>query len=131
MVLRLAVPVLLLSCIAASAAPRDPAWVDERVARWQPTDSERAWERMETLEQVARVALAARSLGREQELPGPDVRRLESARTAAGYPPPVCVDCPSCGTSVAVGSGDQVVLTRAELARLLAEAVERFGGARS
>ena len=52
-------------------------------------------------------------------------------RTAAGYPPPVCVDCPSCGTSVAVGSGDQVVLTRSELARLLAEAVERFGGARS
>src|SRR6266851_3471513 len=42
----------------------------------------RAWERMETLEQVARVALAARSLGREQELPGPDVRRLESARAA-------------------------------------------------
>jgi L-fuculose-phosphate aldolase len=91
----------------------------------------RAWERMETLEQVARVALAARSLGREQELPSPDVRRLESARAAAGYPPPVCVDCPTCGTSVAVGGGDQVVLTRAELARLLAEAVERFGGARS
>jgi len=32
---------------------------------------------------------------------------------------------------VPVGGGDQVMLTRAELARLLAEAVERFGGARS
>lgn len=88
----------------------------------------RAWERMETLEQVARVALAARSLGREQELPGADVRRLEAARTAAGYPPPVCVECPACGSSVPVAEGDQVMLTRAELARLVAEAVERFGG---
>lgn len=90
----------------------------------------RAWERMETLEQVARVALAARILGREHELPAPDVHRLEAARTAAGYPPPVCVDCPTCGTSVPVGGGDQVMLTRADLARLVAEAVERFGGGR-
>jgi L-fuculose-phosphate aldolase len=90
----------------------------------------RAWERMETLEQVARVALAARSLGREQELPAPEVRRLEAARSAAGYPPPVCVDCPTCGAPVPVGDGDQVMLTRAELARLVAEAVERFGGGR-
>jgi L-fuculose-phosphate aldolase len=91
----------------------------------------RAWERMETLEQVARVALVARSLGREQELPGPDVRRLEAARSASGYPPPVCVDCPTCGTSVPVAGSDQVVLTRAELARVVAEAVERFSGTRS
>ncbi len=90
----------------------------------------RAWERMETLEQVARVALVARTLGREQELPGPDVRRLEEARTAAGYPPPVCVDCPACGTSVPLAGGDQVVLTRAELARVVAEAVEKFSGSR-
>ena len=95
----------------------------------------RAWERMETLEQVARVALVARSLGRELELPGPDVHRLEEARAGAGYPPPVCVDCPTCGGAVPVASppsgaapaGDTVVLTRAELARLVAEAVRRFG----
>jgi len=90
----------------------------------------RAWERMETLEQVARVALVARSLGREQELPATDVQRLEAARTAAGYPPPACVDCPSCGAAVPVGNGDQVVLSRTELVRLVAEAVERFAGAR-
>ena len=54
----------------------------------------RAWERMETLEQLARVALVARSLGREDPLPAADVRRLEAVRAAAGYPPPVCVRLP-------------------------------------
>jgi L-fuculose-phosphate aldolase len=91
----------------------------------------RAWERMETLEQVARVALVARTLGRERELPEGDVHRLEAARTAAGYPPPVCVDCPSCGAPVRVAEGEAVVITREELARLVAEAVERFAGTRS
>ncbi len=89
----------------------------------------RAWERMETLEQLAKVALVARSLGREDPLAPADVRRLEAVRTAAGYPPPVCVDCPACGTSVPLSRGDQVVLTRDELVRLVAEAVERFGRA--
>jgi hypothetical protein len=32
---------------------------------------------------------------------------------------------------VPVAAGDQVVLTRTELARVVAEAVERFSGARS
>ncbi len=89
----------------------------------------RAWERMETLEQLARVALVARSLGREDPLPPADVRRLEAVRAAAGYPPPVCVDCPACGTSVPLSRDDQVVLTREELVRMVAEAVERFGRA--
>jgi hypothetical protein len=57
------------------------------------------------------------------------VARLQSARTAAGYPPPACVDCPACGASVPVGREDHVVLTRDELVRLVAEAVERFGRA--
>jgi hypothetical protein len=86
---------------------------------------------METLEQVARVALVARSLGRERELPEGDVERLEAARTAAGYPPPACVDCPSCGAPVRVAEGEAVVLTREELLRLVADAVERFAGTRS
>ncbi len=89
----------------------------------------RAWERMETLEQLARVALVARSLGREDPLPAVDVARLESVRSAAGYPPPACVDCPACGAQVPVSRDDQVVLTRDELVRLVAEAVERFGRA--
>jgi len=48
----------------------------------------RAWERMEILEQFARIALTARLLGRETELPPDDVARLESLRSDAGYPPP-------------------------------------------
>ena len=48
----------------------------------------RAWERMETLEQFARIALAARLVGRVRELDGEAVARLEALRVAAGYPPP-------------------------------------------
>lgn len=48
----------------------------------------RAWERMETLEQFARIALVARLLGGQKELPAEAVSRLESLRAPAGYPPP-------------------------------------------
>jgi L-fuculose-phosphate aldolase len=89
----------------------------------------RAWERMETLEQLARVALVARSLGREDPLPPADVARLEEVRAAAGYPAPACVDCPACGTSVPLARNGEVVLTRDELVRIVAEAVEKFGRA--
>ena len=89
----------------------------------------RAWERMETLEQLAKVAIVARRLGREDPLPPGDVRRLEEVRAAAGYPAPVCVDCPACGTKVPVARKDEVVLTRDELVRLVADAVEKFGRA--
>jgi len=90
----------------------------------------RAWERMETLEQLARVALVARTLGQDNLLPPADVERLRGLRAAAGYPPPVCVDCPSCGHAVPLGgAGDTVVLSREELVRLVAEAVERFASA--
>lgn len=89
----------------------------------------RAWERMETIEQLAKVALVARQLGGERPLPADDVARLEASRAASGYPPPVCVDCPSCGASVPAVRADQVVLRREELVRLVADAVERFGRA--
>ena len=49
---------------------------------------ERAWERMETLEQFARITLVARLLGGETELQAEDVAGLESLRASAGYPPP-------------------------------------------
>ena len=35
-----------------------------------------AWERMETLEQIARITLVARLLGREAALPDGEVERL-------------------------------------------------------
>lgn len=48
----------------------------------------RAWERMEILEQYARIALAARLLGRARELGDEAVASLEGLRVTAGYPPP-------------------------------------------
>jgi L-fuculose-phosphate aldolase len=48
----------------------------------------RAWERMETLEQLARIALVARLLGGHTELAADAVLRLEALRGPAGYPPP-------------------------------------------
>jgi L-fuculose-phosphate aldolase len=89
----------------------------------------RAWERMETLEQLARVSLVTRVLGRDNLLPDNDVERLMASRAGSGYPPPACVDCPSCGETVSMG--DKVVLSRIDLVRLVAEAVEHFAGRRS
>jgi len=88
----------------------------------------RAWERMETVEQLARVALASRLLGQGNPLPQPAVSQLEAMRVTAGYPPPSCVDCPSCGGRIPLQGGDRVVLSRGELVRLVVDAVERFGG---
>jgi L-fuculose-phosphate aldolase len=48
----------------------------------------RAWERMEVLEQFARITLAARLVGRAHELGGEAVASLEALQAAAGYPPP-------------------------------------------
>ena len=55
----------------------------------------RAWERMETLEQLARVALAARLLGQPRELAGDALASLEALRAPAGYPPPPGAGDPS------------------------------------
>jgi L-fuculose-phosphate aldolase len=48
----------------------------------------RAWERMETLEQFARISLVARLLGGQTELTPEAVGRLEALRGPAGYPAP-------------------------------------------
>jgi L-fuculose-phosphate aldolase len=48
----------------------------------------RAWERMETLEQYARIALVARLLGSPHELSSEAVSALEALRGPAGYPAP-------------------------------------------
>ncbi len=48
----------------------------------------RAWERMETLEQYARITLVAQLLGGQRELSREDVALLEALRVPAGYPPP-------------------------------------------
>lgn len=84
----------------------------------------RAWERMETLEQLARVTLLTRLLGRDMLLSSSDVDRLAALRASAGYPPPVCAP-----GEPPPAPGDAVVLTRAQLVRLVTEAIERFGRA--
>jgi L-fuculose-phosphate aldolase len=91
-------------------------------------DLYQAWERMETLEQVARVALTARLLGHEGHLPAADVERLSALRGRAGYPPPVCEpEVKPAPTPAAAGASPRAVtLERDALVRLVAEAIERF-----
>lgn len=84
----------------------------------------RAWERMETLEQLAKITLLTRLIGRDVLLSNAEVDRLTSLRGPSGYPPPVC------GPGGAAPAEDTVTLTRAELERLVSEAVERFAGGR-
>lgn len=95
----------------------------------------RAWERMETLEQLAKVALVTRVLGQDKVLSGPAVEGLLAARASAGYPPPVCAPDGSPRPAVPVpippagrpaGDGGSVTLTRAELERLIQDAVVAF-----
>ena len=96
----------------------------------------RAWERMETVEQLAKVALVTRILGQDRLLPGAAIEGLLAARTESGYPPPSCApgsDVPAFGAAAAAAAADdgRVTLTRDELVRLIEDAVARFGhGAR-
>jgi hypothetical protein len=95
----------------------------------------RAWERMETVEQLAKVALVTRILGQDRLLSGAAVEGLLAARTEAGYPPPTCapgmeappgLPLPGIGGTSSDGT---VTLSRRELVRLIEDAVERFGAA--
>jgi L-fuculose-phosphate aldolase len=93
----------------------------------------RAWERMEALEQVAKITLITRLLGVTNLLPATDVARLIEMRPRAGYPEPVCATDGAPASTAARpagpgpgGAADTVVLTRTELVRLVTEAVERF-----
>jgi L-fuculose-phosphate aldolase len=86
----------------------------------------RAWERMEALEQVARISLVTRLLGTTNLLPAADVTRLAAIRGASGYPEPVCAPEPGRPDPPRPAADEHVVLTRAELVRLVTEAVERF-----
>jgi L-fuculose-phosphate aldolase len=92
----------------------------------------RAWERMETVEQLARVALVTRILGQDRLLSGAAVEGLLAARADAGYPPPTCApgsEPPSVFPAAAAAPDGPVTLTRRELVRLIEDAVARFGGA--
>jgi len=94
-------------------------------------DAWRAWERMETVEQLARISLLARQLGGGNTLPERAVERLQGLRSSYGYPPPSCATCPDCGSDVPVGDGDRMLLSRAEIEELIAAAVQELGPART
>ena len=34
------------ACLGVQTSEQDPAWVTERVAKWQPTERERRWEKI-------------------------------------------------------------------------------------
>jgi L-fuculose-phosphate aldolase len=97
----------------------------------------RAWERMETVEQLARVALVTRILGQDRLLSGAAVEGLLAVRADAGYPPPACAPGiesavrPTPPTLPAALPDGTVTLSHRELVRLIEDAVERFarGGA--
>jgi L-fuculose-phosphate aldolase len=86
----------------------------------------RAWERMEALEQVARITVVTRLLGVTNLLPAADVARLAEMRGRAGYAEPVCAPEPGGPGAPRPAANDSVVLSRSELVRLVTDAVERF-----
>jgi L-fuculose-phosphate aldolase len=84
-------------------------------------DAEQALLRMELVEHLARIALAARQLGGPRPLPADDVDRLLAARAKAGLGPQR--DAPAYPSpTVAAGSGD-----RPDVAAAIRDALKRLG----
>jgi L-fuculose-phosphate aldolase len=99
-----------------------------------------AFDRMETLEHTARIAILARMLGGSKNLPADAIEKLINVREAAGYLGEGA-RCQACGylhdTGIACTTGDRparrayasangsgkITLTREELVELLSEAV--------
>lgn len=81
--------------------------------------------KMETLEHFAKINLVARMLGSENVLSAEQVSRLASLRSRYGLkgPDPFSEGCPIPRESVQA-AGERVSLTRAELAQLIADAVQ-------
>lgn len=84
-----------------------------------------AYYKMETLEHYAHINLIARMLGRVQPLSPQNVEKLVALREKYGVEG-ACVQCPvpTGGQRVAAGDGDTVTMTRADLVRLIDDAVQ-------
>lgn len=111
------------------------------------TDLWQAWDRLETLEHTAKIAILSRILGGSQNLPADAIEKLINVREAAGYLGE-SARCQACGylheTQLACPSGDRpapayvhessngarISLTREELVELLSQAVEGKSGIR-
>jgi L-fuculose-phosphate aldolase len=92
-----------------------------------------AFDRMETLEHTAKIAILARALGGARDLPAEAIEKLINVREKAGYLPETA-RCQSCGyleeTGIGCASeksngsanGAKIALSREELIDLLAQA---------
>ncbi|HEX8197844.1 MAG TPA: class II aldolase/adducin family protein [Pyrinomonadaceae bacterium] len=91
-----------------------------------------AFDRMETLEHTAKIAILARALGGARDLPADAIEKLINVREKAGYLPETA-RCQACGyleengigcTSESNGraNGAKIALSREELIELLAQA---------
>ena len=106
------------------------------------SDLWQAWDRLETLEHTAKIAILSRILGGSKNLPADAIEKLINVREAAGYLGEGA-RCQACGylheTLLACPSGDRpaaaygtpltngakISLTREELVELLSQAVSR------
>ncbi len=89
-----------------------------------------AYMKLEKVEHLAQITLAARQLGRVGLLPQEEVRKLvEMRRQKLGLPPDYqgdgCVNCGACGRETTGGPLDSVELADQDLARRVAEIVTR------
>jgi L-fuculose-phosphate aldolase len=98
-----------------------------------------AWDRLETLEHTAKIAILARMLGGSKNLPADAIEKLINVREKAGYLTEAA-RCQACGylheTQLSCPSGDRpprnyisengdkISLTREELVELLSQAVD-------
>jgi hypothetical protein len=90
-------------------------------------DPRAAWERMETLEQLARVTLVTRSSAAITCCRARG-RAAGGVAHASGYPPPVCDPAPRAAAARGPrpAPAAAVTLSETELVKLVTEAVERF-----
>ena len=91
-----------------------------------------AFDRMETLEHTAKIAILARALGGARDLPADAIEKLINVREKAGYLPETA-RCQACGyleengigchsESNGSANGAKIALSREELIELLAQA---------
>jgi L-fuculose-phosphate aldolase len=83
-----------------------------------------AWDRLETLEHTAKIAILSRVLGGSRNLPADAIEKLINVREAAGYLGESARG-QSCGYLTGADNGDaaKISLTREELVELLSQAV--------
>jgi L-fuculose-phosphate aldolase len=83
-----------------------------------------AWDRLETLEHTAKIAILSRVLGGSKNLPADAIEKLINVREAAGYLGESARG-QACGylNPLENGDGAKISLTREELVELLSQAV--------